>query len=398
MNKVQFLHLADLHIGLGTSAFDESTAQKLKEKRFEALDRALKLAAAEEVEFMVIAGDLFEDNGVSREDAERIFNNLEHKAFKVYVLPGNHDPLLPGSVWERMPWKHSAGTSIVLLDRREPACIREGVALYPCTVFKKNDIRDPTAWIPPREASEEIRIAIAHGSVHDRDTLAHDDHLIDPKCFKTRGLDYVALGHWHSYHDYRDAGGQVRMAYPGTHEQMNFARTGSAPSANEYFEADEFRGGSEGQCLLVKITREGGRSTVEVQPEKTGCLVWEAREYDNVNDERLREIFSALGRESETERRLLRLTLKGMVSLEGRAGIPALKTMIEGRHFYAELDVTGLLTRPEPEEVRKMLGDGMLLKVHDELARHQDEDAASAGGLLSECIFTLYQLAREVQK
>lgn len=189
------------------------------------------------------------------------------------------------------------------------------------------------------------------------------------------------------------------MAYPGTHEQMNFDKSSGSPtSGSAYMEADEFRGGSEGLCLLVKIARDESHSTVEVQQEKIGCLVWEDRVYESVNDDRLQEIFSKLAHESETEHRVLRLALKGMVSFKGRAGIPPLKNMVEGRHFHAELDLSNLMTQPDQEEIQQILGDGMLRQVYRELKVNQEEASEQARALLSECIFTLYQLAREVEK
>ena len=77
-NSVSFLHVADLHIGLRTSRFDEQVSRKLHEARFQALDNALKVAQDKGVDFIVVAGDLFDDNGVTFIDSQRVFNNLKN--------------------------------------------------------------------------------------------------------------------------------------------------------------------------------------------------------------------------------------------------------------------------------------------------------------------------------
>src|SRR5262245_51408417 len=118
---IRFLHAADLHLGLRVTRFEESACNRIGEARFEAVENLCTAAAERQVDFLLIAGDVFDDHSVSRPIAERAFAVLEAAPCPVYIIPGNHDPLTPGGVWDREPWANSLATrQIRLLRERVP--------------------------------------------------------------------------------------------------------------------------------------------------------------------------------------------------------------------------------------------------------------------------------------
>jgi DNA repair exonuclease SbcCD nuclease subunit len=52
-----------------------------------------------------VAGDTFEDNGVDRVIVQKVADILAGFVGPVYVIPGNHDPLVPGSVRDHPAWR-----------------------------------------------------------------------------------------------------------------------------------------------------------------------------------------------------------------------------------------------------------------------------------------------------
>src|SRR5262245_38471399 len=74
---VSFLHAADLHLGLRITRFDPGTAEKIREARFAALDKVLATVREKQVDFLVIAGDVFDDSAVDATTARRAFKMLE---------------------------------------------------------------------------------------------------------------------------------------------------------------------------------------------------------------------------------------------------------------------------------------------------------------------------------
>src|SRR5207237_3329987 len=123
---------------------------------------------------------LFDDHAVAGVTTRRAFEMLEAVPMPVVVLPGNHDPFLPGGIWDRPPWKEATQpANLYLLTKEERFELLPGVELLPCPVFRKTSTQDPTAWMVQAPASgSAIRIGVAHGSLKVFDNLPPDDHLI----------------------------------------------------------------------------------------------------------------------------------------------------------------------------------------------------------------------------
>ena len=361
---VRFLHLADVHIGFRVTRFDEQVARKLREARFQALDNALQIARDREVDFILVAGDLFDDNTVSRVEVQRVYDMLKGKDMPVYVLPGNHDPYCAGSVWQRLPWSDTAGTSVHVLVDCEPVRVREGVTLYPCPVIHTTSRTDPTEWISAAKQGGGIRIGVAHGSVMDRDTLPEDDHPIPTNATDVALLDYLALGHWHQPRDFRGHDGANRMCYPGTIEQMAFGATSDvsigwaayAPGADR----EEFRGSAPGQALVVQIAAPRAAPVVERVP--TGQYVWKDERIVVSDDEHFEGVFAETAKREQPERSLLRLSLAGVLSADSMLRLDGFREMLS-RYMYCELDADGLMLVPDDERLEEAAGQEVVGEV-----------------------------------
>src|SRR4051812_44962415 len=116
---VKFLHVADLHLGMRVTRFEEGACSRIGEARFEAMEQLRAKAGEHQAQFILIAGDVFDAHSVSRTIAERAFTLLEGRAIScpVYIIPGNHDPLTHGGVWDRDPWKREQPTKHIRLIR-----------------------------------------------------------------------------------------------------------------------------------------------------------------------------------------------------------------------------------------------------------------------------------------
>jgi len=402
-HSVTFLHLADLHLGLRISKL-EKAADKIREARFVALDNALKIAAEKEVQFIIIAGDLFDDNEISLNDIRRTYNNLQRKPFKVFILPGNHDPYRPGSIWYRQPWTNWESSSIHLLTEKKPIVAMEKVAIFPCPVTKKSSFTDPTEWIETDNIKQEmIRIGVAHGSVMDRNYLhlPKDDHPIALNAPEKKGLDYLALGHWHTTKIYRDRENITRMAYAGTHEQMSWGNPQFSTGWEAYSpepEREEFLGGSVGKALLVRINKYQDGSEVKIQEEKVGHFLWEWQAQEGIDDQKLERLFSELSKRENTERRLLHLDLKGMLSPESLLRLPELEDMLN-RYCYCELNKENLHIKPDDRDLETAFGYGVMKQIFLKLKELREKAPENEESKVVElAMITLYQLAKEANR
>ncbi|MGI5818740.1 MAG: metallophosphoesterase family protein [Armatimonadota bacterium] len=288
---VRFVHTADLQLGMRAGDASEA-GEQLREARFDALQRIVDLARDEEVDFIVIAGDMFEHNQVASRTVSRAVQILQETApIRVFVLPGNHDWYDAGSVYQRREFSEDQARNITVLSKPEPMQVSDTCTLYPCPVTERWSYLDPTAWIPEREEDEPIRIGVAHGTL----PIASEERIlpIEPDVAQHKGLDYIALGHTHGLRRYESA----RMAYPGTPEQTSFGEEAA------------------GHALIVTV--EPGRPP-EIEERRTGSLTWLTLER-KVN-EPVGEALDGLRSEVETledgPHTLLRLRVDGTVSAD----------------------------------------------------------------------------------
>lgn len=390
---IRFLHAADLHLGLRITRFDESACNRIGEARFAAIEQLRAVVAERQAQFVVLAGDVFDDHSVSKTISERAFTLFEGKAMPcpVYIIPGNHDPLAPGGVWDREPWTRAQNTKNVrVLREPKPVALPELAAIiFPCPLRNRNSIDDPTAWIAshPRDKDDRtIRIGLAHGSLNILPNLPENDHLIRRDAADHYGLDYLALGHWHKRLAIQSADGVERTAYSGTHEPMRFpdasasASTGwSAYSADG--DAERFQDEGVGTALLVTIAEAGAAPLIE--PVEVGRLRWAAEQRD-VTSVPIGELISEYGRRADPERTLLRLRLFGVLDPQAHARIDEvlLKIVRDRYHPGSALDVDAVLVEPDAEQLERIVGDGVLSRMLARLRQESQPVAQHATKLL----------------
>jgi DNA repair exonuclease SbcCD nuclease subunit len=336
---VRFLHTADWQIGMKAAHAGEK-AKKVRQKRFETAGRVVELAKQKDVDFVLLAGDTFEDHSVDNAAVKRtvdILNRLD--PIPVYVLPGNHDPMVPGGVWDRDAWER-IGSHVTLLREPQEYRFDDGVALYACPLAQKQSGLDPTAWIPDREDDDRIRIGVAHGSLNILPGTVNFPIASDRP--ERSGLDYLALGDWHGHRIFG------RAVYPGTMEPTNFSEQGS------------------GNVLVVEIDGAGAEPRIEAC--SVNSLTWKALDpvISTVDDiEALDAAIQSLG---SPESLLLRVSPDLSGCTDGRAleRLETLQGELGERAFF--LEWTDPVRQPVIGEGSDQIPDGTLSQVDETLA------------------------------
>jgi DNA repair exonuclease SbcCD nuclease subunit len=95
---MRFLHTADWQIGMKVIHVG-SAGQRVRDERLVAARRIVQAAKNANAEFMLVAGDTFENNGVDRVLIRKVTDTLAEFGGPVYVMPGNHDPSRTSDVW-----------------------------------------------------------------------------------------------------------------------------------------------------------------------------------------------------------------------------------------------------------------------------------------------------------
>lgn len=378
---VKFVHTSDWQMGMKAKDASEQ-ASKLREARLKAAENVLLAAQEEQSDFIVIAGDLFEDNAVEPVLVQRVVDLFSKAPCSVYVIPGNHDALTPNSVYHRRLWER-AGSNVQVLNAAEPVEAGEAI-LYPCPLFEKSSRLDPTSWIPVEEPNI-IRIGIAHGSLRIREDISNDDFPIAPNTVVKRRLDYLALGHWHSLLKYKAPDGVVRTAYSGTHETTKFGESQS------------------GQVLAVEI--EEPEAEPQIREISTGTLRWRQWKRDVASAEDVGVLMRELEQIENTESVLLEVILEGTLDAEGLTLMEGeLRPLLESRYLYHRLNIENLLPQPTESELRQLAQTGPLLETINRLSQMANPEPGISlpEGVTPEvatrALSLLYRLAKEVQQ
>jgi len=96
------LHTADVH--LGSDSYGDATQQVAHDERHRrAFRRVIELAVLDQVDLVLIAGDLFDHNRVPDELVAFVQAELALLRQPVVILPGNHDALYANAL--RTPGK-----------------------------------------------------------------------------------------------------------------------------------------------------------------------------------------------------------------------------------------------------------------------------------------------------
>jgi len=372
---VRFIQTADWQLGMKAARVG-GVAPRLREERLAAARRVIAVARDQAAGFILVAGDTFEDNGVERTLIQKAADILGGSPVPVYVIPGNHDPLTPGSVWEHPAWKTMQHVHV--LREEQPVEVPGGI-LYPCPVKDRQSRRDPTSWIAAGDAGA-IRIGLAHGTVEGVPQL-EPDHPIARDAAARSGLDYLGLGHWHSTATYAAPDGAVRMAYSGTHETTSFGERDS------------------GNVLAVDIAGPG--SPPRVTPLRTGGLTWRVVEKDIREPGDLRRVRADIEAEGNPGSTLVELRLKGLLAVDERDEMARMEEILASRFLFHQIDISGL--RPSPGDASWLAGlpPGMLQTVAARLQELSDPgfsgqrpDGASPE-VASRALIELYALVTE---
>lgn len=215
---MRFVHIADIHVGMGFSTASFG-AEKGKERRQEIKETLLRVVAyceETQVDLLLIAGDLFEEDYVSiseLKDLNGAFGRLTHT--KVLMSAGNHDPIVDkNSLYAMMDWCEQ----VYIFDTSMESLYIEqlNTEVWSFSWDKKD--------LPPLEvggglslSEERNNLMMLHGDVYQENEYLY----IDKKILKPFGFDYVALGHIHKK-DFIESW----MAYPGSLEALDFSEGG----------------------------------------------------------------------------------------------------------------------------------------------------------------------------
>ena len=219
---MKFIHMADMHFDIPFTVLNNrnNLGEKRRLEQREAFKKTIDYIKGNNIEYLFIAGDLYEHEYIRQTTIEYI-NNLfkEIPNTKIYITPGNHDPYINGSMYKTFNWNdnvHIFGEKIELIENED--CDIYG---YGFNDFYRRDTELEDFAIKNKE---KINILITHGSLNGGTIEDMEYNPLNKNKLKEIGFDYVALGHIHKL-DYNNEENQ-RIVYPGSTISMGFDELG----------------------------------------------------------------------------------------------------------------------------------------------------------------------------
>ena len=191
---MKIIHCADLHLDSKMNAnLDSKKAKERKIELFNTYTNMVKYAALHDISAIIIAGDLFDKKNVTKMASNIVYQSfLDNPDIDFYILKGNHDEDMFLDNLEEIPknvksfdedWKgYRIGKN-------------NNIVITGAVLNKENKVRLFNELVLN---NDDFNIVTLHG----QETAAQtkDKTVVIPlRSLKNKGIDYLALGHIHTY-------------------------------------------------------------------------------------------------------------------------------------------------------------------------------------------------------
>lgn len=337
---IKILHTADVHLDW---LFDKLPPEQRAQRRQEVaarLKQIVDLAVAQQVHVLLMAGDLFHEPQVALGTADYALGLLEGLAahdIQVGLISGNHDPLVPDSVWEkrRFPphvhvfrdpeWRH-----VEIVD---------GLHLYGLPFIPALADRPVLDELSCIDAAG-YHVALLHGQFIDAPGAGPNVYYpFHSAAIAASGLDYLALGHVHRPQEIGPLG-RTHCWYPGSPTRFTF------------------RNIQERQVVLLELRDAAVTARSLYLPDRPYLRLSFVPATTPVE-----EIYRALGQLTDT-RACVQVVLEGLAEPESELLADAISRDWAGRFFFLEV-----LDRRESFSLEEAAGNTVRAFFLQEIAR-----------------------------
>ncbi len=225
LTSFRFLHAADIHLDSplhGLSRYEGLPVDEIRSATRAAFDNLVQCAIDGAVDFVVIAGDLFDgdwrDMGTGLYFAKAM-GRLDRAGIPAFLLSGNHDA---ASVVSRtVPWP----PNVRLFGSRRPethSLPDISVAVHGQSFSTPAVTENLVLAYPPAEP-HRFNIGMLHTALAGRQ--GHADYApCSVEDLRSRGYDYWALGHVHEFEVVSD---EPYVVFPGNVQGRTIRETGA---------------------------------------------------------------------------------------------------------------------------------------------------------------------------
>ncbi|MBU5438943.1 exonuclease SbcCD subunit D [Tissierella sp. MSJ-40] len=216
---IKFIHTGDIHLGLQFKnvSFNKEKAKERRIELWTTFERIVSRAKENMVDFLLIAGDLFEESYFTLGDMKRVRDTFkEAEKVNIIISAGNHDYIGEKSLYNKIDWSENVtifnGNGIEIKEFPKLNTNIYGYS-WSRTEMKENKLFHNFTEVD----KERTNILVLHG-----DISINSSYLpLNIQELNKLNLDYIALGHIHKPQIISD-----KIAYSGCPEPLDFGEIG----------------------------------------------------------------------------------------------------------------------------------------------------------------------------
>ncbi len=215
---VKILHAADFHMDSPFEALEPRRAMQRRMEQRALLGRIAELVNRENAQIVLLAGDLLDGAVSYHETHETLLRTLGAMHARVFIAPGNHDHVSPMSPYQTLKFPENVtifptpSVKPVLLPELNARVWGAGYNAVRCSGFLRGFAV---------AESDVVELMVLHGESDGEGRCGPPNE----RQIAESNLDYLALGHIHSFSGIQKAG-KTHWAYPGCPEGRGFDETG----------------------------------------------------------------------------------------------------------------------------------------------------------------------------
>lgn len=371
---MRFVHTADWQLGMTRHFLNDEAQPRYSAARRDVVAAIGPLAAEVGAEFVVVAGDVFEDNHLAPRVISQSLEAMRRIGVPVYLLPGNHDPLDAGSVYTSALFLAEKPDNVVVLDRAGVHPVRPGLEIVAAPWRSKAPTSDLVGDVLAGLTADGVtRVVVGHGGVDvfqpDRDKASFIRLAAVEDALARGAVHYVALGDKHSR---TEVGGTGRVWYSGAPEVTNY----------DHVEGDP------GHVLVVDLDEADPDRTVTVTARKLGTWRFLSLRHTVDTSRDVTDLDLNLDLLPDKDRTVVQLGLNGTLTVTDKAALDA--CLDKHARRFAALSVwdsqTDVVVVPADGEFDDLGIGGFAASAVDELvatAKGEDERSEDARAALA---------------
>ena len=187
---MKFIHTADLHVDSKIDYLPSSLSAIRREEVLHSFERLCEYASKNQITAVIVAGDLFDCNKVTKKAIERVKNAISLcKGVDFLYLQGNHDEFTQEDIFDDFPSNFKP-------FQKGLSSFKYGNVVVSGIVDTNNTL--PFLYEQISLNKDDFNILAMHGEVVDYKGKSKNGTISLPM-LRDRNIDYLALGHYHSF-------------------------------------------------------------------------------------------------------------------------------------------------------------------------------------------------------